>query len=159
MAIAPFQEQQWHTIGQLRAVADSILCERKADPSFSAKLRTQYRDDLPWAKSWNEELFPLKVLADHKGMSDDATFCWTPSGAADFEVRTTSKAIKIQSTMAYAEREGTIGKQGAHVHKLEMIKSNADGFCFSGGLVTKPRAPSPARTSQETKANAHWRMS
>jgi len=73
-------------------------------------------------------------------------------GAADFEVRAAGKAIKIQSTMAYAEREGTIGVQGGHVRKLEMLKYNADGFSFGGGLVSEPRA-----RSEEDDVNA-WRV-
>lgn len=62
-------------------------------------------------------------------------------GVADFEVRA-ENTFNIQSTTAYAERTGTVGKQGGHLRKLEMLKVNADGFSFGGGLVTEPRARS-----------------
>jgi hypothetical protein len=149
---APFRQEQWYTIGQLRTVAAGILRARQSDRQLSAKLRTQRQREIPWAKSWNEELYPLKLLADHTGMDDGAAFCWTPFGAADFEIRVGGNPIKIQSTMAYAERQGTIGKQGAHVHQLEMEKFNADGFCFGGGLVSEPRASSPEEDADAWRA-------
>ena len=152
MPDAPFLEGAWSTIGRLRDVAAEILRDRQGDKDYSAKLRTQNQKDIPWAKSWNEELYPLKVLADHMNLADHTSFCWTPSEAADFEVRTDKERLKVQCTMAYAERQGTIGKQGGHVCKLEMAKYNADGFCFGGGLVTEPRA-----RSAEDDAEA-WRL-
>jgi len=96
-----------------------------------------------WAKEWNEELYPLKVFADHKALSDDGEFCWTPDAAADFTIRSRRKTIKIQSTMAYVEWEDSVAKQGGHLHKLEMLQSNKVGHSFPGGLVTEPKARSP----------------
>jgi len=147
-----FHHGDWHTISQLRIIAAQILRKTQTDNSFAAKMRVQDQKSIPWSKSWMEELYPFSVLADRISLLDDATFCWTPLGAADFEVRAGDKAIKIQSTMAYAEREGTIGVQGGHVRKLEMKKYNADGFSFGGGLVSEPRA-----RSQEDDVNA-WRV-
>jgi len=134
----PFQPCEWYKLAQLRRFEGEIMHNRQVDPSLSATMRVQ-----TWAKPWNEELRPLKVFADHKALSDDDEFCWTPDGAADFNIRiTTGETIKIQSTMAYPEWEGGVGKQGGHVYKLEMIAFNKDGYSYPGGLVTAPRARS-----------------
>jgi hypothetical protein len=94
-----------------------------------------------WAKDWNEEIYPLKVFADHKALSDDDEFCWTPDVAADFTIcADDGETLKIQSTMAYAELPDSIAKQGGHLHKLEMIQFNKEGHCFRGGLVSQPNA-------------------
>jgi hypothetical protein len=138
IAEALFRHGEWQTVSNLRTVATQILRKTQTDNSFAAKMRVQDQKSIPWSKSWTEELYPFKVLADHISLSDDATFRWTPLGAADFEVRAAGKTIKIQSTMAYAEREGTIGIQGGHVRKLEMKKYNADGFSWGGGLEHFP---------------------
>jgi hypothetical protein len=137
----PFEPGREYTIGQLRTAAAEILQARQNDPNLSAAMRMQEKEN-SWAKKWNEELYPFKVLADHLKLSADTIFRWTPLAAADFELQTASGTAKIQSTTAYAEREGTVGKQGGHVRKLGMIKYNADGFSFGGGLVSEPRARS-----------------
>jgi hypothetical protein len=59
---APFLLGQAYAIGELRRTADATLQNRRRDPALSAKLRTQLRSDIPWAKSWNEEFFPLTLL-------------------------------------------------------------------------------------------------
>lgn len=138
----PFESAKEYTIGHLRAVATEILQVRQKDQGLSARMRTQIRKEIPETRSWNEELYPFKVLADHLKLSDDAIFRWTPFGAADFELQTATETFKIQSTMAYAERQGAIGKHGGHVRHLEMVKYNADGFSLGGGLVSKPRSRS-----------------
>jgi hypothetical protein len=133
-------EGEWYTIGHLREVASGIIGDRQKDPALSAKLRTQLRSEVPWAKSWNEELFPLKLLADHKKFLDADMFRWTPEGVADFEIRAAGAVIKIQSTMAYPEWSVTVSQRGGHVHHREMKNVNAVGHSFGGGLVSVPRA-------------------
>jgi hypothetical protein len=95
-----------------------------------------------WAKDWNEELYPLKVFADHKGLSDEAEFCWAPDDVADFTIRANDKTIKFQITLAFAEWEDSIAEQGGHIHKLELIQPNKEGHSFPGGLVSEPKARS-----------------
>ena len=136
----PFRPGEWYTLGELRRVAAEIHRARRADPALSAMMREQSDK---WAKDWNEELYPLKVFADHKALSDDDEFCWTPDVAADFTIRSRGKTIKIQSTMAYVEWGDSIAKQGGHLHKLEMRQSNKVGHSFPGGLVNEPKARSP----------------
>jgi hypothetical protein len=131
-----------YSIGALRRAAAAIQAERKADPSFSAKLRTQQRSDISWAKSWNEEFFPLKYFADHKNLPDESTFIWTPEGQADFTVHGGSEAIALQCTMAYPAWSAS-DKAPGHVHHLEMRQYNNHGFSFRGGLVSEPVARGP----------------
>ena len=109
---------------------------RRANSALSATMRAQSEK---WAKEWTEELYPLSVLADHKAFSDADEFCWTPDAAADFTLRIGHVAtIKVQNTMAFAEWPDSIGKQGGHLHKLEMLQSNKEGFAYLGGRVTEP---------------------
>jgi hypothetical protein len=148
MCAHPFQAGKWYRLDELRRVAAQMIGARQADPALSAMMRVQSEK---WAKDWNEELCPLKVFADHKALSDDDEFCWTPVAAADFIVRATKSTIKIQSTMAYAEWNNSIAKQGGHLHKLEMVQANQAGHSYPGGLVSKPKA-----RSAETDVDA-WR--
>jgi hypothetical protein len=85
-AETPFRDGQWSTLGELRTIAKEILRETKGDPDVAACMRAQDRKVIPWAKSWMEELYPFKLLADRVGLPDDAAYRWTPLGAADFEV-------------------------------------------------------------------------
>jgi hypothetical protein len=134
-------EGEWYMIGRLREVAAGIIDDRHKDPVLSAKLRTQLRSEVPWAKSWNEELFPLKLLADHKKLADDDTFRWTPADVADFEIRAAGETMmKIQSTIAYPEWSVTAGQRGGHVHHREMENVNTVGHSFGGGGISVPRA-------------------
>jgi hypothetical protein len=137
----PFEPGKPDSIGQLRVVAAMILEARQQDRRLSAMMRAPIKTELPWAKAWNEELFPLKFLADHMRLSDDETFTWTPDGAFDFEISVAGKAIRIQSTMAYPEWSVASGGRGAgYVHSREMRQYNEHGLSYGGGLVSKPNA-------------------
>jgi hypothetical protein len=116
----PFQPDTSYPVSYLRKAASRILRERQADQALSAKFRAQLRSDLPWAKSWNEEFFPLKLFADHTALADDDTFQWTPDGAADFTVRTSSEIIRLQCTMAYPIWAAAGGQPAGQIHHFEM---------------------------------------
>jgi len=147
----PFQPDIIYPIADLRKAAGRILRGRQADQALSAKFRTQLRSDIPWAKSWNEEFFPLKLFADHMTLADDDTFQWTPDGAGDFTVRTSFEAIPLQCTMAYPIWTAAGGKPAGQIHHLEMHQYNTDGRSYRGGLVSKPCARG---TDEDLKA---WR--
>lgn len=147
----PFQPGTIYPICELREVAGRIIRERQANQALSAKLRTQRRADIPWAKSWNEEFFPLKLFADHMKLADDETFQWTPNGAADFTVSTSSKIIRLQCTMAYPIWTPAGGTPAGQIHYFEMRQYNADGRSYRGGLVSEPCARS---TEEDLRA---WR--
>jgi hypothetical protein len=145
----PFRPGEWYTLGELKRFAAEIHRARRADPTLSAMMRAQSEK---WAKEWTEELYPLSVLVDHKAFSDADKFCWTPDAAADFTLRIGHDGtIKVQNTMAFAEWPDSIGKQGGHLHKLEMLQSNKEGFAYLGGRVTEPTVLDPC-----TDADA-WR--
>ena len=147
----PFQPEMTYSIGKLRDTARTILRERQADPALSAKFRTQLRTDIPWAKSWNEEFFPLKLFADHMALADEDTFQWTPEGAADFTVRTLTGIIPLQCTMAYPIWTAAGGNPAGQVHYLEMRQYNNTGRSYRGGLISEPCARD---TEEDLKA---WR--
>jgi hypothetical protein len=136
----PFQAGTINPIGELRTAADRILRERQADQALSAKFRTQLRPDIPWAKSWNEEFFPLRLFADHMKLADTDTFQWTPDGAADFTVRTPAETLCLQCTMAYPIWPAAGGKPAGQIHHLEMRQFNSEGLSYRGGLVSEPHA-------------------
>jgi|SRR5579871_4342070 len=139
----PFQAGRIYSIRQLREVADRIIRDRKADQTLSAKFRTQLRADIPWAKSWNEELFPLKLFADHMRLAAEDTFQWTPDGASDFTIVTSEGTIALQCTMAYPIWSAAAGKPAGQVHHLEMHQYNTEGVSYRGGLISEPCARGP----------------
>jgi hypothetical protein len=148
---APFQADTIYSIRDLRKAAGRILHERQVDQALSAKFRAQLRADIPWAKSWNEEFFPLKLFADHAALADDDTFQWTPAGAADFTVRTSSEVIPLQCTMAYPIWTAASGKPAGQIHHLEMREYNASGRSYRGELISEPNTRD---TEEDLKA---WR--
>jgi hypothetical protein len=89
----PFRPSVIYPIGELRETARKIVSDRRNNPALSARFRTQLRTELPWAKSWNEEFYPLKLFADHIALVDSDTFQWTPEGAADFTIRASTDVI------------------------------------------------------------------
>jgi hypothetical protein len=137
-----FQKGTWQPIEKLRSIAQRILRQTQSDPELAKIIRTQDRKTLAWAKPWAEEFYPLFSLDQHLRFAQDAEFCWTPDGAADFSIRARGELFGVQCTTAFAERAGSKGNQGGHVRKLEMMKCNEDGFCWRGGLVTEPRVRS-----------------
>src|SRR5882762_1565857 len=139
----PFRQGIWYVIGELREAAHRILGERQSNPALSAKLRIQPRSDIPWAKSWNEEFFPLKLFADHMALADEDIFQWTPDGAADFTVETSREVIALQCTMAYPVWTAAAGKPAGQVHHLEMRQYNTEGLSYRGGLISEPCARGP----------------
>jgi hypothetical protein len=128
--IFPFREGEWYSVRDLKEAAAKIVARTASDHEFAAAMRVPESKLYPWSKSWMEEMFPCWRLATELGLSDDDAFKWTPVGAADVEVRTGGKAVKIQCTTAYAERVGTIAKQGGHLRSLEMKESNATGMVW-----------------------------
>lgn len=140
---SPLQAGTIYPIGELRTAADRILRERQADQALSAKFRTQLRPDIPWAKSWNEEFFPVKLFADHMRVADGDTFQWTPDGAADFTVWTPAETFRLQCTMAYPIWPAASGKPAGQIHHLEMRQFNKEGLSYRGGLVFEPHARGP----------------
>jgi hypothetical protein len=138
-SIYPLVEGQHYTIGALRAAEVQLLAERQTDQTFSSKLRLQDRKVIGWAKFRNEEWAPLKLFADGLALEDAASFCWTPSGAADFEIVLSGRTLRLQCTMAYDELDSADFK-GGHLHHKEMMYSHENGFYFPGGKISEATA-------------------
>jgi hypothetical protein len=147
-----FRADTNYSIRELREAFDTITRERRANQALSAKFRTQLRADIPWAKSWDEEFFPLKLFADHMQLADEDTFQWTPDGAADFTVRTSSETIRLQCTMAYPIWPAAGDKPAGQIHHLEMRQYNREGLSYRGGLVSEPHARCTEKDLQAWRA-------
>jgi hypothetical protein len=140
MTIYPLAVGQSYTVGQLRAAEADLLVKRQADQKLSSALRLQSRQEIPWAKTRNEEWAPLSLLVDGLGLNDNETFQWSPDGAADFQITCGNDTLNLQCTMAYDQLEKA-EYLGGHLHHLEMKWSHAnDGFFFPGGKISEPTA-------------------
>jgi len=115
---------------RLREGVKAVLNRVHSDKEFRHAMRVNDQRRVPWAKTWMEEIYPSSLLADRLGLAHDATFCWTPNGAADVEFRPTERAIKIQCTTAFPHWPNSLGKQGGHLHKLEMREQTRRGTYF-----------------------------
>ena len=140
MSIFPFREGEWYSLGDLRGEAKAVSNRAHSDKEFCHAMRLNDQRRVPWAKTWNEEIYPSSLLADRLGLANDATFCWTPKGAADVEFRSNGRAIKIQCTTAYPHWPNSLGEQGGHLFHLEMQELNVKGYVFAGGGVSRLNA-------------------
>jgi hypothetical protein len=120
-------------------------CVDEPRASSTPGLGTQLRSDIPWAKSWNEEFFPLAMFADHAGLADEDMFRWTPDAAADFTITSSGEIIALQCTMAYPVWTAAGGMPPGQVYHLEMRQFNAAGYSYRGGLMSGPCARGPRR--------------
>jgi hypothetical protein len=137
--IYPLVRGRPYTVAALRAAEVSLLAQRQADQALSSRLRLQNRKEIAWAKIRNEEWAPLKLLADGLQIADSETFCWTPEGAADFELSSGGRTLNIQCTMAY-DQLIEAKHQGGHLHHMEMVHGSLHGFYFGGGAISEPTA-------------------
>ena len=137
--IYPLVPGQCYSVASLREAEDVLLAQRQADQKLSDRLRVQDRKEIEWAKIRNEEWSPLRLLADGLRIGGSVTFCWTPDGAADFEIKADSGTLKIQCTMAYDQLR-TPKYVSGHLHHKEMLYGRKNGFYFGGGAVSEPTA-------------------
>jgi hypothetical protein len=137
--IYPLVPGQCYSVASLREAEDVLLAQRQADQKLSDRLRVQDRKEIEWAKIRNEEWSPFRMLADGLRIGGSVTFCWTPDGAADFEIRADSGTLKIQCTMAYDQLRRP-KYVGGHLHHKEMLYGRQNGFYFGGGAVSEPTA-------------------
>ncbi len=114
MSIFPFREGEWYSVGQLREAAKAIWDRMRSDKEFGDAMRVNDQRRFPWAKTWMEELYPCTLLSERLGLADDATFSWTPVGAADVEFRSGERTIRLQCTTAHAHWPNSLGERGGH---------------------------------------------
>ena len=98
----PFEQDQTYTLGALRTFERDLSAARQSDKGLSEEWRVPSTPETRgWAKI-REETYPIKLLADHKGYSDDATFRLKPFGfpAVDAELSTGQDQFVLQITIA-----------------------------------------------------------
>jgi hypothetical protein len=156
VSIFPLRQGEWYSLGQLREEVKAILNRTRSDKEFGHGMRVNDQRLVPWAKPWMEEIYPSSLLADRLGLADDVRFRWTPNAAADVELRSAGRAIKIQCTTAYPHWPNSLGEQGGHLHKLEMRELNEKGYMFPGGGTSKA-TPHDVETDLETPVRRHLR--
>ncbi len=133
----PFEQDQTYTIGALRTFERELSAARQADKALSKEWRIP---STPGARRWGklrEETYPIKLLADHKGYSDDATFRLKPYGfpALDAELSAGQEQFALQITIADPiwAREGAKVQHGGYDNRLVMEALNGQGFVHGPG--------------------------
>jgi hypothetical protein len=138
-----------HTIGQLRQFSFQLVQMRKADQSFSSKLRSN--KELPWAKLWNEELAPLIILANLLKCDDEAKVIISAeaSPGPDAYLNFDNLELRIQITISDPDWGGD-GK-GGYINFLQNEVLCEGGVAWGGGgteknngrIVSNPRVLNP----------------
>jgi hypothetical protein len=132
----PFLRGETHTFGELRAFEAALLKIRQEDSVFSGDLRS---NKLPWAKTRNEELLPIVLLADHKGFANSEKFELMSAGhPTDVTVYTGGRARPYQITVADPawDLSGS-GNSGGYLHHLRMERLRLGAPAFGGANTKK----------------------
>jgi hypothetical protein len=143
----PFERGHDYSFGQLRAFQANLSRIRQSNQAFSADLRC---NNLPWVKTYSEELFPILLLAIHKGATDNDCFCIMPAGdTVDLNVRIGKEHLHCQVTVASPIWANAAAARGTgYFHRLEMELLRQGKPAFGGGdickedgiIISKPRA-------------------
>jgi len=133
----PFERDQTYTIGALRTFERDLSAARQADKALTDEWRVP---STPETRHWSkirEETYPIKLLADHKGYSDDATFRLMPSGfpAIDAELSSGHDQFALQITIADPiwASEGAKIQHGGYDNRLLMEALNRQGVVHGSG--------------------------
>ena len=132
-----FEQNQTYSIGTLRTFERDLSAARQADKGLSDEWRIPSR---PETRRWGkirEGTYPIKLLADHKGYSDDATFRLKPFGfpAVDAELSAGHDQFALQITIAdpiWASEDAKI-QHGGYDNHLLMQALNRQGFVHGSG--------------------------
>lgn len=135
--IFPFERDQIYTIGALRTFESALSAARQADKALTDEWRVPSTPEMRrWAKI-REETYPIKLLADHKDYSDDATFRLMPSGfpAIDAKLSSSRDQFALQITIADPiwSDEGAKIKHGGYDNRLLMEGLNRQGVVHGSG--------------------------
>lgn len=98
----PFEHGLAYTIGALRAFERDLSAARQADRVLSRAWRVPSTPEMKrWVKI-REETYPIKLLADHKGYPDEATFQLRPVAfpSVDADIDAGNKQFNLQITIA-----------------------------------------------------------
>ncbi len=127
---------QKYAFGELRAFEAALLKTRQQDAVFSGDLRS---NRVSWAKTRNEELLPIGLLADHKRFADSDKFELMPDGHfTDVQVYTKRRTIRYQITVADpAWDDSGPGSSGGYLFSLRMERLRLGEPAFGGANTRK----------------------
>jgi hypothetical protein len=97
----PFERARLHRIHELKAFEAELLVTRQRDLKLDRMLRDPRGRAPGWIRLRNKELVPLKLFADHTGLSDGDQFLLRPEGdPIDAQVVTGDGTLSLQFTLA-----------------------------------------------------------
>lgn len=97
----PFQRDRPYRIHDLRTFEAELLVARRSDQALDKLLRYPRGSARKWVQLRNKELVPLKLYADHIGLSDDDEFLLRPDGdAIDAQIVAGNHLVNLQMTLA-----------------------------------------------------------
>jgi hypothetical protein len=146
----PFTNGGTYTMAQVRAFEADLCAARQKDSELSKVWRASEDRQMQRRIKIREETLPIKLLADHKGYSDDATFSLKPSGnpAIDSEICATDETFPLQITIADPDwsNEGDRVQHGGYDYNLKMEALNRDGALYGSGRFHRSESEIIPRT-------------
>jgi hypothetical protein len=132
----PFLRGHKYAFAELRAFEAALRETRQHDAVFSGDLRS---NRFPWAKTRNEELLPIGLLADQKGFADEDKFALMPEGhSTDVQVYTGRQTARYQITVADPSWDDSgPGRRGGYLHHLRMERLRLGEPAFGGANTRK----------------------
>jgi hypothetical protein len=132
----PFLRGQKYTFGELRAFEAALLTARQQEGVFSGDLRS---NRVSWAKTRNEELLPIGLLADQQGLADSDRFELMPEGhSTDVQVYRGEHTTRYQVTVADPTWENSgPSSSGGYLHHLRMELLRCGKPAFGGANTRK----------------------
>ena len=146
----PFTNGGTYTMAQVRAFEADLCAARQKDPELSRAWRASEDRQMQRRIKVREETLPIKLLADHKGYSDDATFSLKLYGnpAIDAEICATDETFSLQITIADPDwsNEGGQTQHGGYDYNLKMEALNRDGALYGSGRFHRSESEIIPRT-------------
>ena|SRR5579885_695354 len=133
----PFEHGPTYTIGALRMFERDLSAARQADRALSNAWRIPTTPDMKrWGKI-REETYPIKLLADHKGYPDEATFQLRPVAfpGVDADIDARGEQFNLQITIAdpiWGDADARV-QHGGYDNRLLLEALNRQGFVHGSG--------------------------
>jgi hypothetical protein len=137
----PFEPGKTHTIGELRDFERKLSFARQSDDDLSKAWRVPATEEMKrWCKI-REEIYPIKLLAEHRQYSDDVRFRLMSYGhpTIDAEITSATESFNIQITIADPSWTGEDGlaKNGGYDHRLVMEELNKAGMVIGSASMRR----------------------
>lgn len=127
----PFERGRTYLFGELREFEAGLLIARQRDRQLSNLLRDPRGPAPTWMRLRNKELVPLKLYADHVGMSDGDQFLLRPEGdPVDAQIIAPNQTVNLQLTLAAPIWGSSTGSQAnsGYQHHQTMAALNENEF-------------------------------